>query len=91
MCADNFIDKNVYHQNKKPIDVFIDEQDKTKNIFHKNSDIFGCVEINVECLDDFEYFVEYMFRKLGKDVITRVGYKRRCGKRGIDSVVVLWY
>jgi hypothetical protein len=35
--------------------------------------MFGCMEINVEYLDDFENFVEYMFRKFGKNVITHVG------------------
>jgi hypothetical protein len=31
------------------------------------------VEIYVEFLSSFENFVEYMFRKLGKDVIAGVG------------------
>jgi hypothetical protein len=73
MCAHIFIDKKVYRHNEKPIKEFIDEQDETKIIFHKNSDKIGCVEIYVEHLSSFENFVEYTFRKLGKDVITYVG------------------
>jgi hypothetical protein len=73
MCAYIFIYKNVYHQNKKPINKFINQQHKAKINFNKNSDKIGCVEIYVEDLDDFENFVEYMFRKLGKDVIRHIG------------------
>jgi hypothetical protein len=32
-----------------------------------------CVKIYVEFLSSFENFVEYMFRKLGKDIIVCVG------------------
>jgi hypothetical protein len=39
MCAYIIINKNVYCQNKKPINEFIDEQDITKFVFNKNSDI----------------------------------------------------
>jgi hypothetical protein len=34
--------------------------------------MIGCVEIYVDKLGSFDNFVEYMFRKLGKDVITCV-------------------
>jgi hypothetical protein len=73
MCEYVFIDKNFYPQNKKLINKFINQQDEAKINFKKNSNKIGCVEIYVEFLSDFEYFVEYMFRKLGKDVITYVG------------------
>jgi hypothetical protein len=71
MCAYIFINKNVYHQNKKPINEFIDEQDIKIRVY-KNSDIRWVVEIHVQFLCDFEKFVEYMFRVLGKDVIAFV-------------------
>jgi hypothetical protein len=70
-----FIDKIVYYNNKKLINKFIDVQDETKITFNKNSDKIRCVEIYVEISSSFEYFVEYMFRKLGKDIITCVGTK----------------
>jgi hypothetical protein len=74
MCVYIFIDKNVYRQNKKPIKKFINQDgDITKFIFNKNYDMFWVVEIHVQFLSDFENFVEYMFRMLGKDVITSVG------------------
>jgi hypothetical protein len=66
------IDKNVYCQNEKQIDKFTDEQKITKIAFEENSDKIGCVEINVEISDHFEYLIEYMFRKLGKDIIACV-------------------
>jgi hypothetical protein len=75
MCAYIYIKKNVYRQNIKPINKFIDEQDKTKITVYKNSDSFGCVEIHVLFLSDFENFVENMFRMLGKDVIAFVGIR----------------
>jgi hypothetical protein len=68
-----FIDKNFYLQNKKRINKFIYEQDEAKINFEKNSDMIGMVEIYVEHLDTFEYFVECMFRMLEKDVIAYVG------------------
>jgi hypothetical protein len=70
-----YIDKNVYRQNKKQINKFINEQDETKITFNKYPDKIGCVEIYVEISSHFEYFVEYMFRKLGKDIIVCVGIK----------------
>jgi hypothetical protein len=74
MCGYVFIDKNFYLQNKKRINMFINQDEYiSKFTFEKNSDITGMVEIYVEHLDEFEYFVEYMFRKLGKDVIAYVG------------------
>jgi hypothetical protein len=74
MCAHVFINKNVYHQNKKPINEFIDEQDIKIRVY-KNSDIRWVVEIHIKFLSDFENFVEYMFRALGKDVIASVGIR----------------
>jgi hypothetical protein len=77
MCAYIFIDKNVYQQNKKPIKKFINQQHKAKINFNKNSDKIGCVEIYVEYLDDFENFVEYIFKKLGKVIASveiHIGY-----------------
>jgi hypothetical protein len=73
MCAYVFIDKNFYLQNKKRINKFIDEQNEVKNNFVKNFEMRWVVEIYVEKLCSFEDFVEYMFRKLGKDVIAYVG------------------
>jgi hypothetical protein len=73
MCAPVFTDKNVYNKNKRLISKFIDQQDEAKINFQKNSDKIECVEIYVEFLSLFENFVEYMFRKLGKDVIAYVG------------------
>jgi hypothetical protein len=70
-----FIKKNDYHQNKKPINEFIDERDKKKIRVYKNSDTFGFVEINIQFLSDFENFIEDMFRALGKDVIAYVGIR----------------
>jgi hypothetical protein len=68
-----YIDKNVYRQNKKQINKFIEEQDLTKITVNKHSNKSGCVEIYVEIRDHFEVFVEYMIEKLGKDMITCVG------------------
>jgi hypothetical protein len=68
-----YIDKIVYYNNKNLINKFIDEQDETKITFNKYPDKIGCVEIYVEISDNFEYFIEYMFRKLGKDIIACVG------------------
>jgi hypothetical protein len=45
--------------------------------FNKYPDKIGCVQIFVEIKSNFENFVEYMFRKLGKDIIACVGI--RCG------------
>jgi hypothetical protein len=70
-----YIDKNVYRQNKKQIDKFIDEQDLTKITFNKHPSRSSYVEIYVEISDHFEEFVEYMIRKLGKDIITSLGIK----------------
>jgi hypothetical protein len=70
-----YIDKNVYCQNKKQNDKFIDEQDLTKITVNKHSNKSGCVEIYVEIRDHFEEFVEYMMEKLGKDIIKSVGIK----------------
>jgi hypothetical protein len=76
MCAYIFINKNVYRQNKKQINKFINQDEYiTKFIFNMNSDKIVCVEIYVEFLSNFEYFVEYMFRMLGKDVIASVGIR----------------
>jgi hypothetical protein len=74
MCAYIFINKNVNPQNKKPINKFIDDQDIKIRVY-KNSYTFGCVEIHIQFLSDFENFVEYMFRVLGKDVIAYVGIR----------------
>jgi hypothetical protein len=68
-----YIDKNVYRQNKKQINKFIEEQDLTKTTVNKHSNKSGCVEIYVEISDHFEMFVEYMMEILGKDMITYVG------------------
>jgi hypothetical protein len=38
----------------------------------ENSIYVGCVKIYVEFMNDYENFVEYMFRKLGKDIIACV-------------------
>jgi hypothetical protein len=73
MCTSIFIDKKIYLQNKKLINKFIDQQDEAKIDFVKNSDKIGCVEICVDKLGSFDDFVEYMFRKLGKDAIPCVG------------------
>jgi hypothetical protein len=70
-----YIDKNVYCQNKKQINKFIDEQHLTKITFNKRPNKNGYVEIYVEVTDHFEEFVEYMIGKLGKDIITCVGMK----------------
>jgi hypothetical protein len=75
MRAYIFNKKNVYCQNKKPINEFIDEQDITKIRVYKNSNTFRCVEIHVQFLSYFENFVGYMFRVLGKDVIAYVGIR----------------
>jgi hypothetical protein len=76
MCASIFIDKIFYRQNKKPINKFINQDgDITKFTFKKNSDMLFVVEIHVQFLSDFEKFVEYMFRMLGKDVIAFVGIR----------------
>jgi hypothetical protein len=72
MCA-IYIDKNFYLQNKKLINKFIDQQNEAKINFNKNPEKIGCVEIYIDHLSSFENFVEYMFRKLGKDLITFVG------------------
>jgi hypothetical protein len=68
-----YIDKNVYCQNKKQIDKFVDKQNLTKITVNKHSNKSGCVEIYVEIRDHFEEFVEYMMEKLGKDMIIYVG------------------
>jgi hypothetical protein len=73
MYTSIFINKNVYCQNKKRINKFIDEQDEAKIDFVRNSDKIGCMEIYVDKLGSLDGFVEYMFRKLGKDVIAYVG------------------
>jgi hypothetical protein len=73
-----FIDKIVYYNNKKLINEFINQQDEAKIIFQKNSDKFGCVEIYMEFSSSFENFIEYMFRKLGKDIISSVGIHCDC-------------
>jgi hypothetical protein len=76
MSAYIFIDKNVYRQNKKPINKFINQDGHiTKFVFNKNSDMRWMVEIHAQFLSDFENFVEYMFRMLGKDVIASVGIR----------------
>jgi hypothetical protein len=68
-----YIDKNVYHQNKKQIDKFVDKQHLAKINFNKRPSKSGCVEIHVEISDHFEEFVEYMMEILGKDIIAFVG------------------
>jgi hypothetical protein len=69
-----FICKNVYCQNKKQIDDFINQDGHiAKFIFNKNSDFPCVVEIKIQFLSDFEKLVEYMFRNLGKDVFAYVG------------------
>jgi hypothetical protein len=74
MCAYIFIDRNVYLQNKKRINKFINQDEFIcRYYFNKNSQLNGMVEIFVEHVDAFEYFAEHMFRMLGKDVITYVG------------------
>jgi hypothetical protein len=74
MCAYVFIDKNVYLQNKKRINKFINQDEYIcKYEFEKNSDLNGIVEIFVEQVNAFEHFIEYMFRKLGKEPIAYVG------------------
>jgi hypothetical protein len=74
MCAYIFIDKNVYHQNKKQIDEFINQDGYiAKFTFNKNSDMRWVVEIYVQFLSDYEKLVECMFRNLGKDVFAFVG------------------
>jgi hypothetical protein len=71
-----FIKRNVYHQNKKQIDDFINQDGHIAKLnFNKNSDIRFVVEIHVQFLSDFEKFVEYMFRTLGKDVFAYVGIR----------------
>jgi hypothetical protein len=76
MFAYIFIDKNVYHQNKNPIDEFINQDGHiAKFTFNKNSDMRWVVEIKVQFLSDFENFVEDIFRVLGKDVIAFVGIR----------------
>jgi hypothetical protein len=74
MCAYIFIDKNMYLQNKKRINEFINQDEYIcRYYFNKNSQLNGTVEIFVEQVDSFECFVEYMFRVLGKEVIAYVG------------------
>jgi hypothetical protein len=74
ICAYDFIDKNFYLQNKKRIDQFINQDEFIcRYYFKKNSVLNEMVEIFVEQVDVFEYFVEHMFRVFGKDVITYVG------------------
>jgi hypothetical protein len=76
MCAYIFINKNVYRENKKSINKFINQDGHiAKFTFNKNSDIRWVVEIHVQFLSDFEKFVEHMFRVLGKDVIAYVGIR----------------
>jgi hypothetical protein len=73
MCASIFIKKNFYRAYKKWINKFINEQDEAKIDFDENSDKIGCAEIYVDKLGSFDGFVEYMFRKLGKELISCVG------------------
>jgi hypothetical protein len=74
MCANIFIDKNVYLQNKKRINELIHRDEFIcRYYFNKNSQLNGMVKIFVEQVDAFEHFIEYMFRALGKDVIAYVG------------------
>jgi hypothetical protein len=89
MCAHVFIDKNVYNKSQRLINKFIDQQDETKNNFQKNSDKIGCVEKYVEFLSSFENFVEYMFRNLGKDVITCVGICCDCFEVLKEMIVMI--
>jgi hypothetical protein len=73
MCASVFIDKNYYLQNKKRINKFINQDEYiAKFNFNKNSLKIRYVEIYIEHLCSLENFLEYMFRKLGKDVIACV-------------------
>jgi hypothetical protein len=54
-----FIDKNIYFNNKRVIDNFIDQQLETKIVFQVEDSIaVGCVEIYVENLSSFDSFVE---------------------------------
>jgi hypothetical protein len=73
MCTSVFIDKKIYLQNKKLINKFINQQDEAKINFQKNSHKIGYIEIYADRLNRFDNFVEYMFRKLGKDIIGCVG------------------
>jgi hypothetical protein len=68
MCAYIFIDNYFYRQNKKPINKFINQDEYIcRYYFKKNSDLKGMVEIYVEQVDNFEDFVEYMFRMLREE------------------------
>jgi hypothetical protein len=70
-----FIDKNIYFNNKRLIDNFIDQEDKYIAGFYLeiHSDKSGCIEIYVESIKIYDRFIEDMFRKLGKDIIAYVG------------------
>jgi hypothetical protein len=70
-----FIDKNIYFNIKRLIDNFKDQQDKYITGFYLeiHSNKIGCVEIYVESGNNHNYFIEDMFRKLGKDIIAYVG------------------
>jgi hypothetical protein len=70
-----FTDKIVYCNNKRQMNKFRNQQDERKITFNKNSDEVGCVEIYVNFMSNFDKFVEYMFRKLGKDIIPCIGTK----------------
>jgi hypothetical protein len=70
-----YVDKIVYFINKSQINKFINQQDEIKITFEKNFDNLGCVEIYVNFMSSFDNFVEYIFRKLGKDIIACIGIK----------------
>jgi hypothetical protein len=70
-----FIDKNNYFKNKRLIDNFIDQEDKYIAGFYLeiHSNKSSCAEIYVKYNDKYDCFIEYMFRKLGKDIIACLG------------------
>jgi hypothetical protein len=53
-----FIDKNIYFNNKRLIDNFIDQEDKyiAGFYFEKHSDKMGCVEIYVESIKIYDRY-----------------------------------
>jgi hypothetical protein len=66
-----FIDKNVYGNNNKQLDDFIGLE-LAKLDFHVHPDTNRCVKIYLEYrIDSFEFFLVYMFRELGMDIMKR--------------------
>jgi hypothetical protein len=70
-----FIDKNIYFNNKRLIDNFIDQEEEYIAGFYLeiHSDKSECEEIYVKYNDKYYCFIEDMSRKLGKDIIACVG------------------